>query len=331
MLLTILLNWIVKKIVTNRIKKSSTAVESVRKRKLFIFFRVSILLGYTVLIVGVIIVFADSIFPPLSRFSSLTSGWFIFASVLALCAMPYASMSLPISGLTIDKLKDKDFALFLRGFSSDDYNPSAVNKVSSFSHFLKGKVDKKPDVMKLPFSERSLCGAIKLFMPVYSVGMTKELESPEGSKRIYLDDATWQKDVASLINKAKYVFVLVHDSDSCLWEIQQCQETAMNKTLFFIDDSASLKQMLKKEQKNVPDCLRVNNVEKHSAICMINGERKVFSYKNDEAGFEKVLRSFFEERAMLMNENNIFGMYGAGYFTMPLIEDDETCHHIGDQ
>ena len=312
-LFTFFLNWIVKKIVTSRIKKSSTAVEAVRMRKLYIFLRITVLVGYTFLIVAVIIGFNNDIFPSLSQFSSLMGGWFIFVSMLALCSLPYASMSLPISGLTINKMKDKDFALFLRGFSSDDYNPSAINKVTSFSHRFRGIADKKPDVMKLPFSERSLCSAIKLFMPVYSVGMTKELESPEGSKRIYLDDATWQKDVASLIDRARFVFVLVHDSDSCLWEIQQCQEMAINKTLFFIDDPAPLKQMLKKDQKSIPVCLRVNNVEKHSAICMLNGERKVFYYRNDEAGFEKTIRSFFEEIIMSKEEYKIVGAFGADY------------------
>lgn len=313
-LFTVFLNWIMKKIMTSRIKKSSTAVESVRKRKLYIFIRVTILIVYTILIVAVFVVFADYVFPPLSQStqsSSLMGSWYTCVSMLGLCALPYASMSLPISVLTMKKMKDKDFALFLRGFSSDDYNPSAIDKVSDFTNFIRGLVNKKPDVMKLPFSERSLCGAIKLFMPVYSVGMTKELESPEGSKRIYLDDATWQKDVASLIDRARFVFVLVHDSDSCLWEIQRCQEMAINKTLFFIDDPAPLKQMLKKEQKDIPVCLRVNKVERHSAICMLSGMRKVFYYRNDEAGFEKVIRSFFEEITMSKEEYEIVGAFDA--------------------
>lgn len=307
--LTVFLNYVVKKIVIKRISKSNSAKESVKKRKVYRLLRLSMIIGYSVIIVvelaayGVICadLFSNGI-------ASYTTFYNIITGIV-ISVFPYTCMSLPISGMTMDDLKEKEFILFLRGFSSDSYDASMSHKLDTFKRVMRGMgLSKKADVQELPFSERDFCNVVKEYLPIYSVGMTKELESPEGSKRIYLDDATWQKDVTSLIEKAKYVFVLVHNSDSCIWEIQQCQKSAINKTVFFVDNPDTLDKLCKMTPNEIPTCLRINGAKKHCAVCMIDGLNRRFQYRNDEFGFEKLLNTWWRELSMSKRAIKIVGM-----------------------
>lgn len=57
--------------------------------------------------------------------------------MVALVLLPYAYMSLPISGMTINQLENVDFALYLRGFSSDSYSPTMYAKIDDFYYRTK--------------------------------------------------------------------------------------------------------------------------------------------------------------------------------------------------
>lgn len=114
------------------------------------------------------------------------------------------------------------------------------------------------------------------------------MESPEGSVRIYLDDETWQQDVSDLIEKAEYIFILVHNSKSCIWEIQQCQWIASEKTVYFIDAPNSLKELCVSNPEGIPsglkDLVRNGLSVRHTMLCEKNGVTKAFHYQNTENG-----------------------------------------------
>lgn len=291
--IVVLVNYLVKKIMRYCISKSSCASTSVKRRGIYRNVRIFIIFCYSLII-----------FPELYRvicniwgiFSVQTAFKLSFAMV-ALVLLPYAYMSLPISGITINQLENVDFALYLRGFSSDSYSPTMYAKNDDFYYRTKffGK-KKKQNNDNLPFSESDLASAVKHFMPIYSVGMTKELESPEGSKRIYLDDDKWQEGVRLLIEKAKIVLILVNSSDSCIWEILKSQELAIDKTIFFIDNPEHIGILMEKiEYNTIPECVRL-----YPTRCtynyVVNGRCHSYVYSNDEKGFLNVLGVYFEDQ-----------------------------------
>lgn len=217
--------------------------------------------------------------------------------VILFSLIPYTTMSLPVSGMTINKLKEKDFALYLRGFSTDSYESSMMKKISDIhdrskiGFFKKQKVD----VSKLPFSERELAKAVKKYMPIYSVGMTKEVYCPEGSKRIYLDDADWHKGVEYLIKKAKLVFILVNLSDSCIWEILKCKDIAPDKTIYFVDNPECIEELKNKlNYDTIPKCIRYTG--KYTFNYVIEGVEHSYIYQNNKLGFLNVLEIYFDDK-----------------------------------
>lgn len=114
-----------------------------------------------------------------------------------------------------------DYVLYLRGFETDDYSPE-----------LKQLKRRKRNSQ---FSEYYFTRVLQSKETVCAVGMTKEVESPIGAQRIYLDDETWQKDVLDLMRAAKTIYILVNDRPSCIWEIDQSL-SMLDKTIFLVDD-----------------------------------------------------------------------------------------------
>lgn len=246
------LNFFVHKRMMKRIISSKNAKESVKVRKSYRRIRLLIILLYSAILIWIL-----SNTMELLTTSDSTAGQFIFIGVIGMIILTYGSMSLPISGMTIDKFNPNNkYALYLRGFDSDSYEMSStISTIVDHCH-APGSGSRHPNPEELSFSEEEFCRAIKKYLPIYSVGMTKELESPHGSKRIYLDDETWKEDVALLINKAKYVFINLHNSDSCIWEIMQCKKDASKKTYYFIDSLADYQNIIEQMQDGAPSVLQ---------------------------------------------------------------------------
>ena len=114
----------------------------------------------------------------------------------------------------------KDFILFLRGFESDDY--STKNKLKGMKKYKN-------------FSEYHFFKSLKktIELPIYAVGMTKELETPVGATRVYLEDYSWKQNVKELIEKASLIIIEINDRESCMWEIEMCDDY-LKKTIFLI-------------------------------------------------------------------------------------------------
>ena len=113
----------------------------------------------------------------------------------------------------------EEFVLFLRGFMQDDYTPEIILKKQGF------------DI----FSEYNFTYILSKYKRIYAVGMTKEIESPTGARRIYLGDATWKLDVRELMEKSQFIVILLDDRESCLWEVEQSFDM-LQKTIFIVDD-----------------------------------------------------------------------------------------------
>lgn len=108
------------------------------------------------------------------------------------------------------------YALFLRAFEDDDYSRRHL--------FPRNK-----------FSEYQFMRLLKTRIRVCAVGMTKELDSPDGAIRVYVNDKTWQEDVLELMEKAVTIYIHVNDRESCVWEIEHTANMKA-KTIFIVTD-----------------------------------------------------------------------------------------------
>ena len=114
----------------------------------------------------------------------------------------------------------ENFVLFLRGFNDDDYSDITEIRKDHFEKFSEYGFMSLLEVSKI-----SAC----------AIGMTKESDSPIGAKRIYVDDNSWKEDVNELIEKARDIFILVRDRESCIWEIEKSL-VHLSKVQFIVDD-----------------------------------------------------------------------------------------------
>lgn len=310
--LSVLANWIVKKLMTKKITIAKTAKEAVRLRKKYRSLRLvnKILFGVLFVfgVIFLIIVVADSKLP-------IAVLQILLPTLVSTGLLVLASMSLPVSGKTIDDVDWNGFDLYLRGFSSDDLAGIAnFQNVSNYDHhFSNREMNIESEYIEIryedawgirtrmkiekPFSERLFYNAYKKASGrmMYCVGRPKELESPEGGIRVYLDDETWQENVARLIDRAEHVYVLVNASESCIWEILECKRVALNKTYFFIHSPEHLKALCENLQDSAPEILRnlLNENDesiKHTLAFERDGEKKVLRYVNTTKGFEDMFK-----------------------------------------
>lgn len=179
---------------------------SISSRKKYSYLRFTIACVY-----GMIVLY--SLF-----FGSSVFNTFIAGIIMSISEMQ--SRSLPIHFKYPSEVKEP-FILYLRGFSEDDYELSwrDLQKQSKYDEF----------------SEGAFFFIANQYIHCYSVGMTKELSSPIGSKRVYLTDENWKEGVKDLMSRASLIFINIHDSDSCMWEIIQAQSYA-NKTVMICDN-----------------------------------------------------------------------------------------------
>lgn len=278
------------KFFRNKISKAANSVEAVKIRRQFRNARmvIKILFGIIMLAEIIYLIIASVEVP-----HSLAQKVLMWVVIIG--AYTFSAMSLPITGITLSQFKEikKDYALYLRGFATDDYTPLLENRaeyvrdLKNYGPFVFFK--KKEDPQDLPFSEREFQKALDRYLPLYSVGMTRELESPEGAKRIYLDDETWQDDVSYLIEHAKYIFIRVNSSDNCIWEINKAQEVASNRVVFIIDNTRVVSVLNKKLDGKLPDGLRLG-IHEHTAIVKKQETYVEHSYRNNLRGYRKLLK-----------------------------------------
>lgn len=143
--------------------------------------------------------------------------------------------------------------LYLRGFANDIYTTKQSLDLQSLGE---------------SFSEYNLVNTIDA-LPVIAVGMTKEIESPIGATRIYLNDKDWKEGVRYMMEKASAIVVLMDYRESCIWEIEQC-ESFWDKTLLIVDNVEKynrIQQEVKLNEK-FPDL----ELTEHNVACLRKSE-----------------------------------------------------------
>ena len=186
--------------------------------------------------------------------------------------------------------KKKDYVLYLRGFSTDVYTSDQSEQLEAAADLLSrlrpwalnlnNEIPKNGSMFSC-LNERALAKAWGRHYAVYGVGLPEELESPQGAKRIYLDNASWQEDVLSLMSKAKFILVRIHPKDSCMWEINKCTSLFSGKTIYYIDNIDKLRVLRERMGDKLPPCLWSESLdENHLLAHQMNGEVVVQPYRN---------------------------------------------------
>lgn len=216
-----------------------------------------------------------------------------------------SSLSLPMNFMTMKKFmgKERTFILYLRGFITDDYSPELEKTADVVTNAApwKSKIDTEKENVNpndFPLCEKSLAKAWNncpiRFCEVYSVGRPEELESPEGTKRIYLDNDSWQEDAKTLMDLAKYILVCIHPNDNCIWEIRQCDTLFPEKTIYYVDDITNLGIVREKMGDELPVCLKSEEIDhNHMMAYQKNGETVVKPYSNTNIGLANAMSGFF--------------------------------------
>lgn len=149
------------------------------------------------------------------------------------------------------------------------------------------------------FSEGAFFFIASQYMRCYSVGMTKELSSPIGSKRVYLTDENWKEGVKDLMSRASLIFINIHDSDSCMWEIIQAQSYA-NKTVIICDNFDRLVGMRGKLHRINYYGLPFFTKDKTYAFYEdIDNNYKIFDYDNSNKSYKRIISLILKQKCGL--------------------------------
>ena len=174
--------------------------------------------------------------------------------------------------------RNPNYFLYLRGFNTDNY--TSVHEERSFSEPLLSK-------------------HLSKIAPLFAVGMTKELFTPNGAKRIYLDDDVWKEEVAYLMYYATRVFILVNKNDNCLWEIEQSLNM-IEKIYYIVDDMDQYVLMRQKMSNKISfvdfDCQDVKlpfifkvKQNKQSGELLAT----IYNFNNTDAGYASLIKTLY--------------------------------------
>ena len=195
-----------------------------------------------------------------------------------LCAwQAYANKnSLPLSGKRPKDIGNSKFILYLRGFTTDNYSL--------------GEMDLKDSINDpTTFSEAHFINILKRYMPVYAVGMTKELNSPIGAKRIYLNDNEWEAEVIDLMHKATLIVILLNDTQSCIWEI--CQSNKFKEKVVFISNNNEKLANVRKELNKQHVYPLPIGLKERTLSYTIEGEgTEIHEYSNTKNSYEAIIK-----------------------------------------
>ena len=167
------------------------------------------------------------------------------------------------------------FALYLRGFKDDNYA---------------SEVDLANSQPSNRFSEYHFISLLKTTIPVCAVGMTKEVDSPYGADRIYLEDETWKEDVIDLMKKSNEIYILINDRESCIWEIEQSL-SFKEKTTYLVDDYERYEHAreILKDKVEFPELSEELDGDKICCILLKEDHHRVTYYKNTLEGYQNIL------------------------------------------
>lgn len=216
-----------------------------------------------------IITFHESISQPSMAFlmgiMSSFSGYAIIKGLPVSCKRPY-------------DITDSHFILYLRGFAYDNYSATEKELNKNVKDYI-------------TFSEGHFMFILQQYLPVYTVGMTKELHSPLGAKRIYLNDNEWQNDIQDLIERATLVVILLNDSSSCILEIEKCVPYK-NKTVFISDNDYKLigirRELNRLHIHTFPLGIKEKTIAYKPAF---DNRYKIIEYQNNENNYAQAIRT----------------------------------------
>lgn len=233
--------------IKNKIKKAKTASEAISLRAKVKWIR---LIVFSLFIV---FAFVLSFFINLSDKTSVSTtssyvNWIlnsIAIIVTSFTTIELGNFGLPLSVSTISTVR-KPPVLYLRAFEKDSYRYS-----------------KQEYPQKGIFKEKILFDILRnKKLKMYCVGMSKEVESPQGAERIYIDDVSWKEDVLTLMKSSRIILILISDRSSCIWEIEQSL-SMLNKTIFIVDNLDKYNQVREffKEKIDFPEIKPSKNTD----------------------------------------------------------------------
>lgn len=282
---------LIKRTTLRHIKESNDADESCYYRKRFFQIRLII-----------VIIFALYVILSLSGDNIGVNS--VMVGLLLAWSSYVNKHSLPVSGKRPRNITKSKFILYLRGFAYDDY--SLTQKDLSKSHKELSS-----------FSEGRFINILKQYMPVYAVGMTKELNSPIGAERIYLNDAEWESEVIELMTKASLIVILLNDSQSCIWEICKSNQFR-DKVVFISNNSEKLTNIRKELNKQYVYPLPIGLKDKTISYFIGNShEAQISEYYNTDKSYRQIIKQLMFKKFGLQRFvftqkrfNWIFGVYG---------------------
>ena len=167
------------------------------------------------------------------------------------------------------------YCLFLRGFEQDDYGHDPVVSEKTYDSF----------------SEYEFTSLVMQNTPICAVGMTKEVNSPRGATRVYLNDDSWQNDVLELMEKSQAIYILINDRKSCIWEIEQSFKM-LGKTVYIIDDIQKYENV-RQQLAHIISLPKTSNLQKSDknifVMTYLNEDFDIKSYKNNIEGYSLAL------------------------------------------
>lgn len=298
--------YIAKKRIKKNIKESSSVEESISHRKKYKKWRKNIIIITTIIAIVIAITYnyiykIESTFDFIRHICMSLFGAFISYEYLK-SNFKVDNMSGNISSYTKDSYLQSvnQYILYLRGFSTDQRHHAIPSKM----------VFKK-------FHELEFMTLLQKQFEVCTVGLPEEIEAPHGATRIYLNHQTWKNDVAQLIEKALHIYILVNNSQSCVWEIIESRKY-LTKTTLIVDNIVlynSVREILNKKiplpQFNLPN-------KKIARITFQEGLPCVNFYKNSVNGYSDLLnierkgiKTYLNYVAFIIKRAMIYSFVGA--------------------
>lgn len=177
-----------------------------------------------------------------------------------------------------------NFILFLRGFNDDVYNTGSIFDDLSYI-FSRRRFDEEAFVEKLAHYASDIA----------AIGSPQEVNCPKGATRVYLDNNTWKVDVHELMEKSEEIYILLHDSPACIWEISN-SASMLYKTTFIVEDKNTFHKI--SAQRNIDFLPESINLKKNEIafISFRTGKANIVTLKHKNRNYKKYFKITYQSR-----------------------------------
>ena len=181
----------------------------------------------------------------------------------------------------------------LRSFCHPIYTKESIKGLHEFILYLR------------PFNadNEKLGKKIKFFsditLPAVSIANPHSVVQNSDSDKIFTDDTEWKSVVSECMDKCVYTIIHIGNTEGCIWELEQCKNELLGKSIFVVSSECAFK-VFRSFVQQLDAKIYLPRYEDGMQVFFLECPGNIYSWKreclHDKNDVKRIISSFTENR-----------------------------------